>query len=177
MEGARVGVGDGGCRVQSEYYVVIGTVGRSGRIEVKFRRKPKLGKAASQKRNVPIAVETRLSRDGGHGIGSVEDTRIRSLPTLHRLMQNTRFPVHEVRMQGERIAAEHDLALGPVLRNSDVAWTRGSLSGHTRHDSGKHHTPHCNCKIKRIPLFHNYLRWEWIAPNCSRFLTRGNSRF
>src|SRR5258708_5935927 len=175
IEGDQVGLGAGGCRVQSEYYVVIGTVWRSGGIEVKFRRKPKLRKAGSQKRNVPIAVETRLSRNGGHGIGSVEDTRIRSLPTLHRLMQNTRLPVHEVRMQGERIAAEHDLALGPVLRNSDVAGSGGSPSGNTRPDSEKHHTPHCNCKIKRMRWFHTYLRWEWIAPNCSRFSTHGNS--
>jgi len=41
----------------------------------------------------------------------VEDIRIRSLPSLHRLMQNARFPVNQIRVPGERIAAEHDMVL------------------------------------------------------------------
>jgi len=111
-----------------------------------------------------------LSRGNRKGIGTAEDTRIRSLPTLHRLMQNARFPVNQVRVPGECIAAENDMVLGPVLRNSGVPRNGGFLSAHTRHKSEKHHTPHCsgNSRI-RMPRFHSYLRLRFDCRYCSRF--------
>ena len=72
----------------------------------------------------------------------MEDIRIRSLPTLYGLMQNARFPINQIRAPGERIAAEHDVVLGPVLRNSGVPRRTTFLSKDTRHKYEKRHTPH-----------------------------------
>jgi len=63
-------------------------------------------------------------------------------------MQNTRFPVHYVRVQDERIAAEHDMVMGPIMRNSGVPGSSRFLSGHARHESEKHHTAHRNSNIR-----------------------------
>jgi len=41
----------------------------------------------------------------------VEDTRIRPLPTLHLLKPNARFPVNQIGVSGEPIAAEDNMVL------------------------------------------------------------------
>src|SRR3981081_1453607 len=149
----------GGC--QSEHDVVIGAIGGRASIEGKLGRIHIWANTASQS-NVPIAV---LGFSGGsrRGIGTAEDIRIRRLPTLHRLMKNTRFPVNQVWVQSERIAAKHDMALGPVLRNSVVPGSSRFLSGHTQHENETHHTPTRNSNI-RMRRLHVYLRWQWIGP-------------
>ena len=91
-------------------------------------------------------------------------------------MQNTRFPVYQVRVQGERIAAEHDMALGPILRNSGVPGNRRFLSGHARYESEKHHTPYRSGNI-RMRWFHEFLRWQWIAPIVAAFRSMGTLDF
>ena len=82
-----------------------------------------------QSRCVAGAVRATAAR----GSTARKTSRIRSLPALHRLMQNTRLPVNQFRMQGERIAAEHDMALRPILRNSGMpgSW-RVPDAGHAR---------------------------------------------
>ena len=87
-------------------------------------------------------------------------------------MQNTRFPVNQIRVQGKRIAAEHEMALGPVLRNSDVPRSNRFLSAHIRHESEKHYTPHRNSNIK-MRWLHSYLRWQWIGPIVAAFRFMG----
>ena len=84
---------------------------------------------------VPIAVDAGFFYGSGERLGSIEGAKIRNLPTLHRLMQNARLPVDQLRVLGEPIAAEHDMVLGPVLRNSDVLGSTRLLSAHTRHKS------------------------------------------
>ena len=73
---------------------------QDSRIEGKFSRIRICDEPASQGKNAPIAVGAGVDRGSRQGIDTAEDIRIRSLPTLHRLMQNARFPVNQIRVPG-----------------------------------------------------------------------------
>src|ERR1700675_2422824 len=68
------------------------------------------------------------------------------------------------------MTAEHDMVLGPVLRNSGVPGNGSFLSTDTRHKSEKSHTPHCSSDSRiRMLWLHSYLRLRFDCRYCSRF--------
>jgi hypothetical protein len=110
-------------------------------------------------------------------LDTVEDIRIRSLPTLYGLMQDARFPINQIRAPGERIAAEHDMVLRPVLRNSGVPRRSTFLRADTRHKYEKRHTHSNSNSSTSMPWLHSYLRLRLNCRYCSRFSVYGITDF
>jgi hypothetical protein len=81
---------------------------------------------------------------------------------------------------GERIAAEHDMALGPVLRNSGVSGSSGFLSAqtrrHTQDDGEPHRRTHCNSTIRTHWVHGAASGCDWIAAIVAAFRSRGDNR-
>src|SRR6266536_3285285 len=133
-------------RRRSEYDVVIQATGRRAQIKGKLggkhiRRKPALHKDA------PVQL---VGAPGGGNLLRVDpgnDGRIAALPPLDRLMEDLRLLVNHVGMLQQRIAAEYDVALRPVLRSTDVGTIRGFLGRKTRCKKQESDTHNCNSAI------------------------------
>jgi len=72
-------------------------------------------------------------------------------------MQDPGFLVKQVGMLPERITAEYDVALRPILWNSNVGTIRGLLSRRNRYKKKEPNTQSCN-SVMRMPALHTSLR-------------------
>lgn len=87
-------------------------------------------------------------------------------------MQNPGFLVKQVRMLQQRIAAEYDVALRPILWNSYVGMIRGLLSRRNRYKKQEPNTQSCSSAV-RMPTLHTNLRLRMDCRYCSRFFFEG----
>ncbi len=89
---------------------------------------------------------------------------------MYRLMQNTRFAIDHIWVLNKPFSGEHDVTLGPILRNSGVPGRNRNrfLRARGRYQSEKHYTQYCNSAVRMLWL-HSYLRYDRACCYCSRF--------
>jgi hypothetical protein len=110
--------------------------------------------------DVPIALGAGLDGGSAQQIetrrGILKGAEIWNLPLLQRLLKDARFAIHQTRVAREPIAAEHDVVLRPILRESGSFRSLSFLSKNAGHE-GEKQRAHCNDTMNR-PTLHSSLR-------------------